>query len=74
MKRFLMALALACLLAVPALAGDISTSGSPAPPPNGTTQTTTPASPGEVPSVGAAEQLSDAALSALLTALGFLAV
>jgi hypothetical protein len=74
MKRFLMALALTTLLAISAIAGDVSTSGSPAPPPSGATQTTTPTSPGDIPSVGAAEQISDAALSALLTVLGFLAL
>jgi len=71
MKRFLAATALACVLSVSALAGDIPTLGSPQPPP---AQTTTSTSPGDVPSVGAVEQLASAALSALLTVLGFLAV
>ena len=75
MKRFLIAITLTCLLSVTALAGDIPISGSPAPPPppSGATQTTTETSTGEIPTSGAAEQVSDAALSALLTVLGFLA-
>jgi hypothetical protein len=79
MKRFLIATVLAGLLAVPAIAGDISTSGSPAPPPSGATHTTTstslgdiPTVPGEIPSLGTAEQISDGALSALLLVFGLL--
>ncbi|MGH9931381.1 MAG: hypothetical protein ACREA9_19415 [Pyrinomonadaceae bacterium] len=74
MKRFLVAFALAGLLAVSALAGDISTSGAPTPASNGTSVTTTSMSPGDVPTVGVAEQLSSDALSALLSVLSFLAV
>jgi hypothetical protein len=74
MKRVLTAIALAFALCVSALAGDIPTSGSPAPPPSGTTQTTTTTSPSDIPTSGSAEQVSDTALSALLTVLGFLAV
>jgi hypothetical protein len=74
MKRFLMALALTTLLAVSAIAGDVSTSGSPAPPPpNGANQTTTSYSPGEVPMVGSVA-LADASLSALLAVFGLLSV
>ncbi|HEY2975167.1 MAG TPA: hypothetical protein VGJ48_21810 [Pyrinomonadaceae bacterium] len=75
MKRFLIAVALTSVLSSSALAGDIPC-GSPSPPPapDGTTQTTTTSSPGEIPTDGSAEQVSDAGLSALLTVLGFLAV
>ncbi|HBB86014.1 MAG TPA: hypothetical protein DC047_00180 [Blastocatellia bacterium] len=67
MKRFSVALALMVLVSVSASAGEIPTMGAPQPPPQ---QTTTTMNPGEIPSVPAAEQLSDAALSAILTALG----
>ena len=55
-------------------AGEIPTSGTPAPAPSGMTQTTTATSPGGVPTSGSVEEMSDAALSTLLTVLGFLAV
>ena len=76
MKRYLMAFALTGLLAVSTLAGDISTSGAPAPAPSGITQTPgeTQTPPGDIPSVGKAEQISSDALSALLSVLSFLAV
>ncbi len=74
MKRLLTAIVLALALSASAIAGDIPISGSPSPPPSGTTQTTTTTSPGEIPTDGSAEQVSDMALSALLTVLGFLAV
>ena len=77
MKRFFGALALACVFSVPALAGDVPTSGvtSPAPgdvptsgisaaEPIGTT------SPGDLPTSGFADQVSDATLSVLLSVLG----
>jgi opacity protein-like surface antigen len=72
-KRFLMIVALACVLWSSALAGEVPTVGTPAPAPEGTTQTGSTV-PGEIPSVGVAEQLSSDALSALLAALGFLTV
>ena len=72
MKRFLITVALTCFLSLSALAGDVPTVGTPQPPPPGIT--TGPTSPGDLPSVGSAEQISDAALSALLTVLGFVAV
>ena len=72
MKRFLMVGVLVGLLAVSAFAGDVSTSGSPAPqPPNGTPGTTNITEPGDIPSDGKAE-LSSEALSALLSVLSFL--
>lgn len=74
MKRFLMTITLACVLSSSALAGEIPTVNAPAPPPPGTTQTTSTTAPGEIPSDGSAEQISDAALSALLSVLGLLVV
>lgn len=81
MKRFLSAIALTCLLAVSALAGDLPTAGltSPAPgdlPTAGLTSTAPngPTSPGDLPTGGFAQELSDAAWSGLLTALQLLAV
>lgn len=75
MKRFLISVTFACVVSSSALAGDIPSGGSPAPPPpNGITEQITPTSPGEVPSVGTLGQISDATLSALLNVLGLLAV
>jgi hypothetical protein len=69
MKRFFGALALTCLLSASALAGEIPTVGAPQPSPQGITSET---SPSQIPTVGSAEQISDAALSAILSVLGFL--
>ena len=73
MKRFLITIALTCALSSSAFAGDIPSVGAPAPASSGTTETTA-TSPGEIPSVGVAEQLSSEALSAVLSVLSFLAV
>lgn len=67
MKQLLTATVLALALFVPAPAGEIPTSGSPAPAPSGTTQTT----PGQIPMVGPGA-ISEAALSALLSVFGWL--
>jgi hypothetical protein len=72
MRRFVLAIALACTLSGSALAGDMPTGGIAPPSTNGSTQTTTPTSPGDIPSGGSAGQVSDAALSALLTVLSFI--
>jgi hypothetical protein len=72
MKRFLTAFALVAVLAVSAIGGDVSTSGSPAPPPSGSTQTSP--STGDIPTDGSADQISGEALSELLALLSFLAV
>ena len=81
MKRFLSAIALTCALAVSAFAGDLPTGGftspSPGDLPTGGVSSPAPTettSPGDLPTGGFAEQLSDSALSALLTALGLLVV
>lgn len=73
MKRLVMAIALSCLLSGLALAGEVPSVVPAPPPPPGPTQATTPTSPGEIPTSGSADQISDAALSALLTVLGLLA-
>jgi len=72
MKRFLMTVSLTCILSSSALAGDVPTVGSPAP--QGATQSTSTPSPGEIPTVGVADQTSSATLSALLTVLGLLGI
>jgi opacity protein-like surface antigen len=74
MKRFLAAIALACAFSVSALAGDVPTSGAPSPQASGTTTTSASSLPGDVPTSGYAEQVSDTALSALLTVLGLVVV
>lgn len=74
MKRFVMTVAFTCVLAAPTLAGDIPSVGAPSPAPPATTQTTSTPSPGDIPTVGVADQTSSAALSALLTVLGLLGI
>lgn len=78
MKRFLSAMTLTCILAVSALAGDIPTSGAPSPPPPAPNQITsqilpdnTLFVPGDIPTSGFTQEISDAVFSALLTALAF---
>lgn len=53
MKRFVMALALACVLSGTALAGDIPSSGAPAPGDIPSSGAPSPARAGDVPSTGA---------------------
>ena len=72
MKRFVITMVLACALSSSAFAGDIPSDGSPAPAPNGSGQSATTTSPGEIPSDGLAAQISDGALSVLLTVFGLL--
>jgi hypothetical protein len=67
MKRFLMATAIACAISATTLAGDIPSDGAPKP----QSQQTTSLTPlGDIPSGDMVESMSDAALSALLAALG----
>ncbi len=68
MKRLLITIAMTFVLSSSALAGDIPC-GAPSPAPDGTTQTTNATAPGEIP-CGFTDQISDGALSALLTVLG----
>ena len=72
MKRCLMASALACVFSISVVAGEIPTDGSPQPHSQSTTTVTT--SPGEIPSDGGARSISDAAISAILSALGLAAI
>jgi hypothetical protein len=70
MKRFVLTTIVLCTLALPVLAGQIPSDGSPAPQP-----TPTPtASAGEIPTSGVAKELSSEALTTLLSALTFLTV
>ncbi|MEP6741457.1 MAG: hypothetical protein ABJB61_03085, partial [bacterium] len=59
--------AIACAISATTLAGDIPSGGAPQPPPQ---QTTSPTVLGDIPSGGEAQSISDAAISAFLTALG----
>ena len=76
MKRLLMTFALTSVLSVSAMAGDVHTGDSPAPAPatTQTTITTAPGSslsaPGAITTSDAARQMSETALSALLTLFG----
>ena len=67
MKRFLMAMAIACALSITTLAGDIPSGGLPQPQ---SPQTSSPTLLGEIPSGDRSDSVSDAALSAILSALG----
>ncbi|HEV7744464.1 MAG TPA: hypothetical protein VGO56_05685 [Pyrinomonadaceae bacterium] len=69
MKRFLMALTLAGLVAVTAFAGDVSTSGAPAPVAN---EPVTATQPGDIPSGKKAESVTNEALSVALSVLSLL--
>lgn len=71
MKRLLMASAITCAISINALAGDIPSVGAPQPPPS---QTSSEASLGDIPSGGEAITISDAALTALMTALGLASI
>ena len=61
MKRFIGTAALTCVLFGSSLAGEIPSVGviTPPPPPSGATSPTTP---GDIPSVGFAQEVSEAAL------------
>ena len=71
MKRLLMSVAIACAFSVTSMAGEIPSGGAPTPPPP---QTSSEAFLGDIPSVGEAATISDAALSALMTALGLASI
>jgi hypothetical protein len=73
MKRSLMTIGLACVLSSSALAGEIPSGGIAPPPPPSNGVTTSATSPGEIPSGGFAQEVSDTALSALLSVLGLVA-
>jgi len=71
MKRFLMATAIACALSVTALAGDIPSDGKTQSQPQQTTSSTVL---GEIPSGDVAQPITDAAISAILTALALASI
>ena len=74
MKRFITTLVLALALSGSVLAGDIPTSGSPAPATSGPTTSAqaSETTSGDIPTSGKSD-LSSEALSALLSVLSFLA-
>ncbi len=67
MKRFVMTVALTCVLSSSALAGEVPTVGVTAPPP---AETSIPTAPGDIPTVGFAQQMSEAALTLIESVLG----
>jgi hypothetical protein len=74
MKRFLTAIALACVLSVSALAGDVPSDGFASPPPHGMAQTTSVALPGDIPSGDSAQPAPGAVLSFIQAVIGLLAI
>lgn len=70
MKRFVMIAMLTVAFSSVAFAGEIPTDGIPAPHGSGPTVITT--TPGEIPMVSPAAELSDVALSALTAVFGWL--
>ena len=66
MKRFAMTVVLTCVLSGSSLAGDIPTVGVTAPPPP-------PTAPGDIPSVGYALEISEAALDIIQLVLSAIA-
>jgi len=67
MKSIFLASAFACVFSISTFAGEIPSDGKSQPP---SPQTSGPTLLGEIPSGDRADSLSDAALSAILTALG----
>jgi hypothetical protein len=74
MKRFVITIALTCFLSGSVLAGDVPSGGftAPPPPPDGVQATDTSA-PGEIPSVGLTQQMSEAAFSLVQLLMGTIA-
>ena len=60
MKRFVIAVALTCVLSGSALAGDVPSVGFTAPPPDEPPPVT---APGDIPTVGFTQEVSEAALT-----------
>lgn len=65
MKRFVMALALACVISGTALAGDVPSTGAPAPGDVPSTGAPSPARAGYIPSTGAASPIVTVILTIL---------
>lgn len=72
MKRFVIAMALTCVLSVSAYAGVIPMDFTAPPPPEA--QPTSATSPGDLPTCGLAQQISNEALSAFLSVFGLAVV
>lgn len=73
MKRFLMTIALTCVLSASALAGDMPTCGVTSTQPGGATQITDETLPGNIPTDGAVEPtMANATLEAMISLLSFL--
>jgi hypothetical protein len=74
MKRFVIAITLTFVISGSTLAGEIPTVGftAPPPPPDGLQATNTSA-PGEIPSVGLTQQMSEAAFSLIQLLIGAVA-
>ena len=70
MKRFAMTVALTCVLSGSALAGEVPSVGVTAPTPDETTPTTSAPAPGDIPSGGLTQQVSEAALTLIQLVLG----
>ncbi len=66
MKRFLITLALTCVLSASAFAGDIPSVGMTAPQPDAPPA---PTAPGEIPTSGFTQQVTDTALTLIQLAL-----
>jgi hypothetical protein len=67
MKRFVMTIALTSVLSCSALAGDVPSVGFTAPPPP---EPPTATAPGDVPTVGLTQEMSEAALTLVQLMLG----
>jgi hypothetical protein len=70
MKRFALAIALACALTGTALAGEIHTTGVQEPDPPVASSPAAPASTGEIHTTGATQESSDMLASVILTFIG----
>jgi hypothetical protein len=72
MKRFVMAIALSCVLSASTLAGEVPSGGFTAAPPDQTTPTTSTTAPGEISTSGFTQQVSEAALDLVQMVLGII--
>ena len=70
MKRFLTALTLTCVFSISTLAGDIPTVGLNSPAPEETTPATSTNAPGEIPTSGFTDEMSDPILSLIQMMVG----
>ena len=71
MKRFFVASAFACMFSISTFAGEIPSDGAPKPQ---SQQAASPALLGDIPSGDEARSVSEAAVSAILSALGLAAI